>query len=48
MLVYDINYNIKDNVKLSLCLTNYAPRHEGVRGNGYIDPYFLHLCTSWG
>jgi hypothetical protein len=34
-------------VKLSLCLTNYALRHEGVWGSGCIDTYFLDLGTSW-
>jgi hypothetical protein len=34
-------------VKLSLYLTNEALRHEGVWGNGCIDPYSLDLGTSW-
>jgi hypothetical protein len=34
-------------VKLSLCLTTYALRHEGVLGSGSIDPHFLDLGTSW-
>jgi hypothetical protein len=34
-------------VKLSLCLTNYALRHEGVWESGCIDPHFLDLGTSW-
>jgi hypothetical protein len=34
-------------VKVSLCLTNYALRHEGVWGSGCIDPHFLDLGTSW-
>jgi hypothetical protein len=34
-------------VKLSLCLTNWALRHEDVWGSGYINPYFLDLGTSW-
>jgi hypothetical protein len=34
-------------VKLSLCLTNYALRREGVWGSRCIDPYFLDLGTSW-
>jgi hypothetical protein len=34
-------------VKLSLCLTNYALRHEDVWGSGCIDPRFLELGTSW-
>jgi hypothetical protein len=34
-------------VKLSLCLTNQALRHEGVWGSGCIDPHFFDLGTSW-
>jgi hypothetical protein len=34
-------------VKLCLCLTNEALRHEGVWGSGCIDPHFLDLGTSW-
>jgi hypothetical protein len=34
-------------VQLSLCLTNYALRHEGVWGRGCIDPRFLDIGTSW-
>jgi hypothetical protein len=34
-------------VKLSLCLTNQALRHEGVWGSGCLDPQFLDLGTSW-
>jgi hypothetical protein len=34
-------------VKLSLCLTNEAVRHEDVWGSGCIDPRFLDLGTSW-
>jgi hypothetical protein len=34
-------------VKLSLCLTNWALRHEGVWGSGCIDPHFLDLGASW-
>jgi hypothetical protein len=34
-------------VTLSLCLTNYALRHEGLWGSGRIDPRFLDLGTSW-
>jgi hypothetical protein len=37
----------KRKVKMSLCLTNYALRHEGVWGSGCIDPHFLNLGTSW-
>jgi hypothetical protein len=33
-------------VKLSLCLTDYALRHEGVWGCGCIDSHFLDLVTS--
>jgi hypothetical protein len=32
--------NGKNKVKLSLCLTNEALRHEGVWGSGCIDPHF--------
>jgi hypothetical protein len=31
------------SVKLSLCLTNYGLRHEGVWGRGYTDPYILDV-----
>jgi hypothetical protein len=31
---------------LSLCLTNLALHHEGVRGSGRIDPYLFYLCAS--
>jgi hypothetical protein len=34
-------------VKLSMCLTNYAPHHEGVWRSGCIDPHFLDLGISW-
>jgi hypothetical protein len=37
----------KVKVKLSLCLTNLALRHQGVWGSGCIDPLFLDLGTSW-
>jgi hypothetical protein len=39
----------KKQIKVKLCpyLTNQALRHEGVSGNGCIDPYFLDLGTSW-
>jgi hypothetical protein len=33
-------------VKLSLCLTNQALRHEDVWGSGCINPCFLDLGTS--
>jgi hypothetical protein len=36
-----------ENIKLPLCLTNLAPCHKGVWGNGCIDPHFLDLGTSW-
>jgi hypothetical protein len=42
-----IAYVIVVKVKLSLCLTNYVLRHEGVWGSGRIDPHFLELGTSW-
>jgi hypothetical protein len=35
------------NVKLSLCLTNSALRHEDVWGSACIDPRFLDLGRSW-
>jgi hypothetical protein len=31
----------------SLYLTNQVLRHQGVWGNGCIDPHFLDLGTSW-
>jgi hypothetical protein len=34
-------------VKLPLCLTNYALRHEGVWGSGCIDQRVLYLGPSW-
>jgi hypothetical protein len=34
-------------LKLSLGLINEAPRHEGVRGNGCIDPRILDLGIRW-
>jgi hypothetical protein len=34
-------------VKLSLCLTNEALQHEGVRGSGYIDLRFLDPGIIW-
>jgi hypothetical protein len=40
-----VNQQVK--VKLSLCLTNLALRHEGVWGSWCIDPHFLDLSTSW-
>jgi hypothetical protein len=41
------NVKGKVKVKLSLCITNSALRHEGVWGSGYIDPHFLDIGTSW-
>jgi hypothetical protein len=35
-------------VKLSLCLTNYAPRHGDVWGSGGIDPLFLTSALDGG
>jgi hypothetical protein len=35
-----------EHVKLSLCLTNAALRHEGVWRSGCIDSHFLDLGTS--
>jgi hypothetical protein len=32
---------------LSLYLTNEALHHEGIRGNGCLDPRFLDLGTRW-
>jgi hypothetical protein len=37
----------KVKVKLSLCLTNYPLRHEGVWGSGCIDPRILDLGGEW-
>jgi hypothetical protein len=34
-------------VKLSLCLTKHYTHHEGIWGNGCIDPHFLDLGSSW-
>jgi hypothetical protein len=34
-------------VKLSLCLTNQAPWHEGIWDSECTDPCFLDLSTSW-
>jgi hypothetical protein len=38
---------IKSNVKLSLCLTSQALRHEGVWGSGCIGPHIPDFGTSW-
>jgi hypothetical protein len=35
------------NVKLFVCLTNYALRHENVWVSGCIDSRFLDIGTSW-
>jgi hypothetical protein len=35
-------------VKLSMCLTNEALRHEGVWGSGCIDPHFLTSALVGG
>jgi hypothetical protein len=37
----------KNKLLFSLCLTNWALRHEGVWGSGCINPRFLYLGTSW-
>jgi hypothetical protein len=37
----------KGKVKLPLCLTNQALRHEGIWRSGCIDSCFLGLGTSW-
>jgi hypothetical protein len=38
----------KKEVKLSLCLINYASRHEDVLGSGGIAPTFLTLAIDGG
>jgi hypothetical protein len=38
---------LKLKVKLFLCLTTQALRHEGVWGSECIDPRFHDLGTSW-
>jgi hypothetical protein len=43
----NLGKNRGKKVKLSLCLTNQALRHDGVWGSGCIDPHFLDLGTSW-
>jgi hypothetical protein len=41
-------WQLKGNLSLCLtCLTTKALRHEDIWGNGYIDPRFLDLGTSW-
>jgi hypothetical protein len=48
LLISSTLFNIDlKKVKLSLCLTDYALRHEDVWGSGCIDPRFLDLGTSW-
>jgi hypothetical protein len=37
---------IGKKVKVSLCLTNYALRHEDVWGSGRIDPRILEAGTT--
>jgi hypothetical protein len=44
---YSLVRKITEKVKLSLCLTNQALRHEDVWRSGCIDPHFLDLGTSW-
>jgi hypothetical protein len=46
-LIQNVRITILVKVKLSLCLTNLALRHEDVWGSGCIDPHFLDLGTSW-
>jgi hypothetical protein len=36
-----------EKLKLSLCLTSEALRHEDVLGSGRIDPRFLGVGTGW-
>jgi hypothetical protein len=42
----DFQRRMIGKVKLSLCLTNYALRREGVWGSGCIDPHVLDLGTG--
>jgi hypothetical protein len=35
-----------DEAKLSLCLINYALRHEDIKGNGVAAPQFLTLALD--
>jgi hypothetical protein len=46
-LIKATNISSIGGVKLFLCLTNWARRHEGVCWSGCIDPHFLDLGTSW-
>jgi hypothetical protein len=46
-MVWRLNTQAQVKINLSLCLTNYALRHEDVWGSGCIDPCFLDLGTSW-
>jgi hypothetical protein len=39
---------VKVQVKLALCFTNYALRHKDLWRNWCIDPRFLDLGTNWG
>jgi hypothetical protein len=39
-------YSNGKKLKLSLCLTNYALRHEGAWRSGCTDPHFLDFGTS--
>jgi hypothetical protein len=38
---------LRKKVKLYLCLTNSALRHEDICVSGCIDPRFLDITTSW-
>jgi hypothetical protein len=38
---------LSERVKLSLCLTSSALRHEGVWRSGCVDPHFVDLRTGW-
>jgi hypothetical protein len=42
-----VKLTTKVKEQLSLCLTNWALRHEDVWGSGRIDPRILDLGTSW-
>jgi hypothetical protein len=47
LLILSCCWKDKVNVNLSLCLTSWALRHEGVLGSGCIDPCFPDLGTIW-
>jgi hypothetical protein len=47
LISHAVNIYKGKQVKLSVCLTNYALRHEGVWESECIDPYFLDLGTNW-